>query len=322
MKSPARLRTASHQVVLGALLVALFALALRLDPGFVARGVQLELSTHAVELALLALPMTLIMISGGIDLSVGSIMALAAVALGLLYEAGAPMWLAAGAAVVVGSAAGTVNGVFVAIARVHPLIVTLAALALYRGLAEGISQGRPISGFPESFAWLGSAAVVGVPVSVLLVLAGAGATAFFKARTVDGFRIQAVGDNERAAWYAGIPVDRVKWALYTASGAAGGLAAVLFVARRNTAKADIGSGIELEVITAVVLGGTSITGGRGSVLGTILGVALIHEVREFVSWHWQRDELILIVIGIILIGSVLLNTLASKGRPRLSGVAR
>jgi rhamnose transport system permease protein len=322
MRSPARLRTASHQVVLGVLLVALFALALRLDPAFVTRGVQLELSTHAVELALLSLPMTLIMISGGIDLSIGSIMALAAVVLGLLFEAGAPMWVAAGAAVAAGGAAGAVNGVFVAFVRVHPLIVTLASLALYRGLAEGISQGRPISGFSAGYLRLGNALVSGVPVSVLLVLAAAGATALLKARTVDGFRIQAIGDNERAARYAGIPVDRVKCALYTMSGVAGGIAAVLFVARRNTAKADLGLGIELEVITAVVLGGTSITGGRGSVLGTILGVALIHEVREFVSWHWEQDELILMVIGGILIGSVLLNTLASKGRPRLSGVAR
>jgi rhamnose transport system permease protein len=95
---------------------------------------------------------------------------------------------------------------------------------------------------------------------------------------------------------------------------AAGLAGVLFVARRNTAKADIGNGMELEVITAVVLGGASITGGRGTILGTILGVAIIHEVRELMSWRWQRDELILIVVGLILIGSVLLNRLASARR--------
>ena len=126
--------------------------------------------------------------------------------------------------------------------------------------------------------------------------------------------VYAIGDNEIAARRSGVPVGGVKLALFGLCGAAAGLAGVLFVARRNTAKADIGNGMELEVITAVVLGGASITGGRGTILGTILGVAIIHEVRELMSWRWQRDELILIVVGLILIGSVLLNRLASARR--------
>ena len=110
----------------------------------------------------------------------------------------------------------------------------------------------------------------------------------------------AIGDNEVAAQYAGIPVARHKLLLYTASGATAGLAAVLFAAHRNTAKADVGNGIELQVITAVVLGGTSIFGGRGTILGTLLGVAVIHELSELIAWRWQRHELILIVTGGIM----------------------
>ena len=106
-------------------------------------------------------------------------------------------------------------------------------------------------------------------------------------------------------------MTRLKLALYTASGLAAGLAALLFVARRNTAKADIGQGMELDVITAVVLGGTSIFGGRGSLLGTVLGVLLIHEAREFVSWQWNNDVLILIVVGLLLLLSVLADSLLS-----------
>jgi rhamnose transport system permease protein len=245
---------------------------------------------------------------------VGSMMALSAVVLGLLFKGGAPVWAAALAAVAVGAGAGALNGAFVALVRVHPLIVTLATMAAYRGLAEGVSLGRPMSGFPDWFLGLGEPAVSGLPLPVMVVAVLAIVAALVAWRSVFGFRIYATGDSEPAARYCGIGVDRLKLALYTLSGAAAGLAAVIFAAQRNTAKADVGEGIELEVITAVVLGGTSIFGGRGSIVGTVLGVALIHEVREFVSWHWQNDVLILIVIGSIMIASVLLNNLASRRR--------
>jgi rhamnose transport system permease protein len=283
-----------------------------LEPRFIAPATQLDLSTHSFELALLALPMTFIIISGGIDLSIGAAMALSAVVLGLLYESGSPMWVAALAALATGTAAGLLNGLFVAFVRVHPLIVTLATMAAFRGLAEGISLGRPISGFPDAFTWWGTGSLLRLPIPLLIFAAVALAAILIRARTVPGFWLYAIGDNERAARYGGIPVDRVKVILYTLAGTAAALAGIIYAARRNTAKADIGSGIELEVITAVVLGGTSIFGGRGTILGTLLGIALIHEIHEFVSWHWQHDELILIVVGTILIGSVLLNNLASR----------
>jgi rhamnose transport system permease protein len=207
-----------------------------------------------------------------------------------------------------------VNGYFVAKIRVHPLIVTLATLAAYRGLAEGISLGRPISGFPDKFLALGNGGLGGVPIPDILFVLAALLVAIALAKTVPGRWLFAIGDNERAARYSAVPVPNVKLAIYTLSGLAAGIAGVFYVALRNTAKADIGSGIELEVITAVVLGGASIRGGRGTLLGTLLGVAIIHETKEFVSWHWQQQELILIVIGTILIVSVLLNGLASKRR--------
>jgi rhamnose transport system permease protein len=124
-----------------------------------------------------------------------------------------------------------------------------------------------------------------------------------------------MGHNETASRYSGLPVERIKLLIYSLSGAMAGLAAVLFVARRNTAKADIGAGMELDVITAVVLGGTSIFGGRGRIVGTLLGVLLIHETREFVSWRWNNDELIFVVVGVLLIAAVLINS-AVTGRSR------
>ncbi len=308
-----------HEVVLLALLVLGLGVAAYLEPTFVTARTQLDIGTHAFELALLALPMTLIIVAGGIDLSVGATMALASVVLGLTFRAEAPIWLACAAALATGAAAGALNGLFVARLRVHPLLVTLATLATYRGLAEGISRGRPTSGFPDSFLELVAGSPlglggVGVPTPLLVLLAAVLLTAIVASRCVPGLWVYAIGGNERAAAHCAIPVDRVKFLLFTLSGASAALCAIVFAARRNTAKADVGAGIELEVITAVMLGGTSIFGGRGTVIGTVLGVLIIHELREFISWRWGHDEVILIAIGATLIGSVLLTNLTSRTR--------
>ncbi len=305
------LASVRQEAVLLLLLIGLALTAGRLSPAFLAAPAQIELSTHVWELALLALPMTLIILTAGIDLSVGSTMALSAVVFGVSFAHGDPVWVAALLALLTGATAGALNGVFVAHVRVHPLIVTLATLAAYRGIAEGISLGRPFSGFPASFATLGQGTLRGLPVPGVLFLAALLATAMGLARTPLGLRLSAIGYNETAARYSGLAVTRIKLWLYTASGLTAAVAALLFVARRNTAKADIGTGMELDVITAVVLGGTSIFGGRGRLLGTVLGVLLIHETREFVTWQYARDELNLIVIGTLLLLSVLADSLFS-----------
>lgn len=301
-----------HEGVLFLLLLAAMGVAAWLEPGFVAPRTQLEIATHAFELALLALPMTMIIIAGGIDLSVGATMALSSVVFGLCDQAGAPLSLACLVAIATGTLAGALNGFFVAYVRVHPLLITLATLAAYRGLAEGMSRGRPMSGFPAGLLELGSGSLWGVPVPDLVILPLILAAGALATRTVWGAWVYAIGGNEQAALHCGVPVARVKLALYTLAGAAASLGALSFAARRNTAKADVGSGIEMEVITAVVLGGTSIFGGRGTILGTILGVVLVHELREFVGWRWGHDEIILIAVGATLVGSVLLSNLTSR----------
>lgn len=307
MRPSPRTNSRVLEAVLAALLVCVLASAWMLDKSFLAPGTQTELLSHAVELGILAVPMTLIVVTGGIDLSVGSIMALGAVVVGLLHERGVNIWLASAAAIAAGAGAGLLNGVFVAFARVHPLIVTLATMAMYRGLAEGVSVGRPVSGFPSSFLAIGEETIGGLPVRVAVWGAWWLGWAWLVRRSVWGLWIYGIGSGLRPAEYSGIPAARVKLSLYGLSGLAGGLASVLYVARQNTAKADAGAELELEVITAVVLGGTSIFGGKGTLLGTLLGVLVIHEVRELVSWQWQDQKLILIAIGSILIGSVLLN---------------
>jgi rhamnose transport system permease protein len=306
-----------HEAVLALLVVLLCTAAWWFDPLFMRPATQLELSTHIWELALLAIPMTLILISRGIDLSVGSMMALSAVTFGLTFEAGGGLIPAALLALSVGLAAGLLNGVFVAFVRVHPLLVTLATLAAYRGVAEGISQARAISGFPTEWTGLADGRWLGVPLGGYLLLAAAVAGSLFLSVTPYGRFVYAMGHNATATRFSGVPVQRCRLLLYAFSGLMAAVAALLFIARRNTAKADIALGMELEVITAVVLGGTSIFGGRGHILGTVLGVLLIHELREFVSWRWNQNELTYIVVGTLLIVCVLLNNLLRRSTSSL-----
>lgn len=309
MRLPRRIATTSHTTAMAGLLITFLLTAGWLEPAFLSTTTQLELATQVVETALLCVPMTLVLLIGGIDLSIGSIMALAAVALGMTFEVTGSVWWGAAAALGVGLVAGAINGVCVSALRIHPLIVTLATMSLYRGIAEGVSLARPISGFPESFIGASRAAVLGInlPAWTFILLLAVSWTVL--RATPTGRRIYAVGAGEEAARFSGLPVARIKLALYTFSGVCAGLAAAMFAARRNTAKADIGLGMELDVITAVVLGGTSVFGGRGGLGGTLLGLVLLHEVRQFVSWRWNNDELIFIVVGALLIGSMLAQRL-------------
>ena len=301
-------------MVLLLLLAGLLALAARLSPDFLTARAQWELSTHLWEMALLILPMTLIVLTAGIDLSVGSTMALCAVVFGIATDAGIPLPLSSLLALLVGAGAGAVNGVFISRVKAHPLIVTLATLAAYRGIAEGISLGKSFSNFPAGFSALRQGSVFGIPTPGLIFAGALVLVAILLRGASLGLSLSAIGYNETAARYSGLAVSRLKMLLYTGSGLTAGLAALIFVARRNTAKADIGTGMELDVITAVVLGGTSIFGGRGGLFGTVLGVLLIHETREFVSWQFSRNELNLIVTGILLLLSVLADTLMSSKR--------
>jgi rhamnose transport system permease protein len=318
-----------HEVLLAVLLVGLLIWAGIIDPRFMRAHTQYELSRDLWITAILALPMTMIILTAGIDLSVGSTMALCAVVLGICYTRGMPIWLAVATSVLVGILAGLLNGIFVAWVKVHPLIVTLATYSAYRGIAEGISSGQSYSHFPRSFTFIGQGdMVLNIPMHFVgrlsslnpwlkidlgpggwFFIVAAIASALFLAKTPQGRWVYATGFNPTAARFSGIPVKRLYLWLYGISGLAAAIASLVFCARNDSAKADVGTGAELDAITAVVLGGTSIFGGRGRILGTVLGLLLIHEAREFVSWHWNNDLLINIVIGGLLIAAVAINSL-------------
>jgi len=301
----------SREGTLLILLILLMTAAYFVDPRFLTIRSQLFLSSDFWASAMIAVPMLLIVMTGGIDLSVGSMVAFSAVTLGLLFERHVNIILCCAGSLIAGSILGLVNGWFVAKMKIHPLIVTLATLAVYRGLAEGVSTDRSLSKYPDSFLNLSQGTVFGVPIPAIIfgTIVAVGWFALNKLRL--GRWIVATGYGETASLFSGIPVGRLKMLLYGLSGLVCAVAAILMVSHNNSAKADMGVGLELNVLTAVVLGGASIEGGTGNIIGVVLGLILIHESQQFVSWQWQQNELNQIVVGGLLIFTLLVERFVS-----------
>lgn len=268
----------------------------------------LDESRLAFEIALIALPMTYIIITGGIDLSVGAILGMSACVMGFAWQDwGVPLELAILLGIVVGTFGGFLNGLFIVRFRLPPLIMTLATLALYRGVAEGISRGGQARGFPDWFNAIGRTDFIGVPLQVWLVIIFVIIAGVILARTTFGRGLYAMGNNEVAARFAGIPVDRYKLIIYTFSGFMAALSGFIVVSEVSTTRSTLGTGVELDVITAVVLGGTSIFGGSGTILGTVLGLFLIRVLQSGLQFAGLSNDETVMAVGAVLIISVLLN---------------
>jgi len=243
---------------------------------------QFDILRHSCEIGLLALALTPVILTGGIDLSVGSLLGLSAIMFGMLWhDAGLPIGLAAGCAIGIGALAGGLNAVLITTLKIPPLIVTLGTFSLFRGLAEAITHGAvTYTDFPASFLFLGQERWLGLPTQAWLFIAAAIAIWLLVHRTTFGRSFRAIGFAPEGTRYAGIPVERRLAMVYVLAGIIAALAAIIYTARLGQAKADAGTGYELFAITAVVLGGTSIFGGVGSVHGTLLGVAAIAVLKN------------------------------------------
>jgi ribose/xylose/arabinose/galactoside ABC-type transport system permease subunit len=281
-----------------------------ISPYFFALDNMLGMTRFGAVLALVALGQTLIIVAGGggIDLSVGSMVSLCSVVIGLASQAGLNIWVAALTGVLAGLVLGAVNGVNVVWIGIPPLIGTLGTLYTYGALALVLTGGVPISGFPDSFGFIGQGDIFGVPAQVvLLVLPAYLMLQFVASKTVFGRRIYLTGVNETAARFAGIPVKKVRFVLYTLSGVLAGLGAVVMTSWLLTARPDIGSGLELQSITVAVLGGTNIFGGEGTLHGTILAVLIVTMVASGLQLANINPIWQLAVLGFILLGAVALN---------------
>ena len=262
-----------------------------------------DLVRHSVEIGLLALVMTPIILTGGIDLSVGSLLGLCAILFGKLWrDAGLSPLMAAGCTLGLGALAGGLNAALITGLRLPPLIVTLGTYSLFRGLAEAITRGvDTFTNFPASYLFLGQERFLGLPTQVPIFIVVALAVWVLVHRTTFGRSWRAIGFAPEGARYAGLPVGRRIAFAYVLAGVVAALAAVIYTARLGQAKADAGTGYELFAITAVVLGGTSIFGGVGSVQGTLLGVAAIAVLKNGLQLSDRPSELAGILTGALLL---------------------
>ncbi len=302
----ASLRELVDRLLPFASVVSLFAILSVVSPYFLTLQNISSVARQIAVISIMALGMTLIIISGGIDLSVGSVMAFAGICGTLLIQAGAPTVVGVLGAVLGGAAWGLLNSLLIALLRISPFIATLGTMGAARGLTLVITNGMPVVSLPESFGRLGDGNILRVvPVPLAILVALALLTAFLLKYTLLGRYAYAIGSNVEAARYAGIPVRRYLAGIYGFAGALAGLAGMIESSRLMTGQPTSGQGYELSVIAAVVIGGGSLSGGEGTVTGTVAGAVLMGLISNGsnllgVSPFWQQ----------VLIGSVIVLAVA------------
>lgn len=281
---------------------------------------QFDILRHSCEIGLLALALTPVILTAGIDLSVGSLLGLCAILFGQFWQdGGLSLPLAAALTLGCGALAGGLNAGLITRLSLPPLIVTLGTYSLFRGLAEAMTHGSiTYTDFPESFLRLGQGRWLGAPVQLWVFGIVALAVWLLVHRTTCGRSFRAIGFSHEGARHAGLPVNARLTLVYVLAGTIAALAAIIYTARLGQAKADAGSGYELLAITAVVLGGTDIFGGRGSVTGTLLGVACIAVLKNgLATLPWVIRMNAAEEMAGMLTGGLLLLALTLRAAPRL-----
>src|SRR5512134_2837997 len=271
-------------------------------------------SSDFMEIGLMMLPMVFIIITGNIDLSVASNMGMSASFMGLLHNQGVNIWVAALAGLLLGTLGGMLNGYLVSRVKLPSLVVTLGTYAFYRGIAYGFLGDQAARGYPKAFTYFGQGKVFDtlVPFSVALFIVMAIIFGLVLHRTTFGRYLYAIGNNESATLYSGVPVAKIKFILFTLSGFMAALAGLILAARFGSTRPDNGTGLELAVITAVVLGGVDINGGKGTMLGAVLSLFLIGLMRFGMGLLNIQGQVQGIVIGSLLILSILLPNIAQQ----------
>jgi rhamnose transport system permease protein len=272
-----------------------------------------------LPIALIALPMTFIIVTGEIDLSVASTLGLTSAVMGSLWDAGLSIEMIIPLCVVLGGILGAVNGFFVTVLKLPALAVTIGTLALYRGLAFVVLGDGAVADFPRDYtSWvtgtIGDGPIPNVLIPLIVVAALFGLVLH---ATPVGRSVFAAGAGEQAARFAGIRTGRLKFWLYVVSGAVAGIAGVLWTLRYSSARADNGFGLELAVVAAVLLGGVSIFGGKGTLPGVLAGVVLLASLQNALRLQDVSNEALNIVTGVLLIVSVLLPNIVSSARTAL-----
>jgi rhamnose transport system permease protein len=302
--------------ILLAALIVIVALNASLSPQFLTVGNQINLFQLSVEKIIVALVMTFIIINGEIDLSVGSMMGLAACAFGwMVKEQGIAAPVAIGIALMIGVAGGALNGWFITRVGLPSLVVTLATLIGFRGLARVLVEDRGLTDFPDWFDALGQQGLVGpVPFALIAFAVLFAVLSVVLERSGFGRKTQVIGTNREVAEYAGIDTNRHKMILFIASGTISAFAGLLYAARVGAVRGDVANGFELDIITIVLLGGVSIFGGTGTLLGTLLAILIVLNIRNGMALMNITGHVQTGVIGLLLVASVIAPRLLQRGR--------
>ncbi len=285
-----------------------------ISPFFLSANNMFRTASDFIEMGLMMLPMVFIIITGNIDLAVASNLAMCASLMGLMFNSGINIWVAAAVALVLGSLAGLFNGYLIAKVKLPALVVTLGTFAFYRGMAYVMLGDQAARGYPEAFTYIGQGKVGSTPVPFSLVLFVVFALIFglILHKTTLGRYLYAIGNSEEASRYSGVPVDRIKMSIYVLSGFMAALAGIVIASRFGSTRPDIGLGLELDVITATVLGGVSISGGSGTMVGAILSLVLIGIMRFGMSLVNIQGQVQSIAIGLLLVFAILLPNIGQK----------
>jgi len=308
-----------RQTWLIAMLVITVAGVGALEPSFLSRSNLLDIAAEAAPVAIVACAVTLVIVTGEIDISVGSIVGLTAALLGLCcYGPNPPMSIAAGTACALLAALGigVINGLLVTVGRVPSIIATLGMLTVLRGTTELIMQGTSIEGRPDVLRDLATGKLWGIPYSVCLAATVAAVAALIARRTPLGLRIYATGSNPQGAPLLGVSVASNRFIVFTLAGLMAGLAAVLLAPKNSIVQPNLGEGLELLVITCVVVGGTSISGGRGTILGTLLAVLLLSLVPTALTYVGAPPQWRLAIQGAFILAAVLADHFMHGRRSR------
>jgi rhamnose transport system permease protein len=297
-------------MLVGLIIVDVF-INMRLTPYFLDARNLSRTSSDFMEIGLMMLPMVFIIITGNIDLSVASNMGMSASFMGLLHNMGVNIWVAAFAALLLGTSGGMLNGYLIARVKLPALVVTLGTYAFYRGMAFVFLGDQAARGYPEAFTYFGQGKVwtTLIPVSVAIFLFMAVIFGLVLHRTTFGRYLYSIGNNENATNYSGVPVAKIKFIIYMVSGFMASLAGLILAARFGSTRPDNGTGLELAVITAAVLGGVDINGGKGSMLGAVLSLLLIGLMRFGMGLMNIQGQVQGIAIGMLLILSILIPNL-------------
>lgn len=305
------------------LLIALIVVAtvvnIRLSPFFLNVNNLLRTTSDFMELGIMMLPIVFIIITGNIDLSIASTLGLSASLMGWLFMGGWNIWLAAGVALLVSVLAGLLNGILIVRLKLPSLVVTLGTLSFYRGLAYVLLGDKAARGYPPAFTYLGQGTLgtTQIPVALLIFAVLALIFGLVLHKTTFGRYLYAIGNNEAASRYSGVPVARVKLIIFVLSSTMAALAGFILAARFGSTRPDIGAGLELTVITVTVLGGVSIFGGSGTMVGAVLALMLVGILRFGMGLVNIQGQVQNIIIGLLLILSILLprlgNHLLSRG---------